>query len=337
MPTVMRDRWQEQRSPPWHRMRELLVDVRGVMVPTDILLGGERRSLTTTTPAGQPGANMIGTDLAAMTDRRRAALKVEGLGATVLSGLTGNLDMPRLAGSGAANWVAEHGAATRGVPGFSKTSMAPKTVTAEYEVSRRMLIQSHQALEPILRADLAYLLAAKLDRAAILGGGDNEPTGILANASVRSVTAIATAGETSGEGVLMGDTAAELMAALEMDDVTGTRAFLTHPGLTSFARKLRATDGRNIPVADTFHQERVETSTQVPANRGASSDATPLIYGEWASLYVGYWSGVDLLLNPYHADVASKGGALLHAFLDTDVVVRHPEGFAWSDIRAEAA
>ena len=59
----------------------------------------------------------------------------------------------------------------------------------------------------------------------------------------------------------------------------------------------------------------------------------PLIYGEWASLYLGYWSGIVLLVNPYHADVASKGGVLLHAFLDADVAVRHPEGFVWAEVQ----
>jgi hypothetical protein len=49
-------------------------------------------------------------------------------------------------------------------------------------------------------------------------------------------------------------------------------------------------------------------------------------------LVIGYWSGVDILLNPYHSDVASKGGALLHAFLDADVAVRHIEAFAYSEI-----
>lgn len=39
-----------------------------------------------------------------------------------------------------------------------------------------------------------------------------------------------------------------------------------------------------------------------------------------------------LLVNPCHADVASKGGALLHAFLDCDMVVRHPEGFRGTEI-----
>lgn len=277
-------------------------EVRGVMVPTQIILGGETRALTTAGTAG----NLVTTDLAAMTDRRRAALKVEMMGATVLRGLTGNLDLPRLTGSGSSGWVAEHGDSTRSDATFGKKSMAPKTVTAEYELSRRMLLQANQALEPILRTDLGYLLAQAIDGAALRGGGTNEPTGILADVAVGTVTG----------GPFSSDISADLIAALETDNVTGTTGFLTNTGVMNTARKIKDADGHTYPLSELFHGERVESSTQVPADIGTGSDKNALIYGEWASLYIGYWSGVDLLINPYHADV----------------VVRHPEGFRYAEI-----
>lgn len=298
-------------------------EARGLMVPVDILLGGaETRAITTTTPIAGPGGNLVRTDLAAMTDRRRPALKVEALGATILRGLTGNLDLPRLAASGTAHWIAEHTNTTGSDAQFEKKSMGPKTVSGEYELSRRMLLQSNEALETILRRDLGMILAQALDGAAIEGGGANEPTGIIADANVTELLAAA----------LSSDTTADMIAALEVDDVTGTRAFLTHPNVIAIARKIKeTTTDRVVPISETFHQERVEWSTNVP-NDGGSPALDRMIYGEWASLYVGYWSGVDILMNPYAASVASKGGVLLHAFLDADVVVRHPEGFRWMEI-----
>jgi HK97 family phage major capsid protein len=299
-------------------------EVRGVMVPTSVILGGETRALKTTTPGAGPGSNLIATDVGALSDRRRPALRIEALGAMVLRGLTGNLDLPRLAESGTAGWVAEHTDVPRSDPKFAKVRMTPRTVGAEYEVSRRMLLQSSAALEPILRRDLGFLLAQALDAAAIRGGGANEPVGILADPNVQEMTG----------GAFTSDLAADMIAALELDDVTGTRAFLTHPSVTAAARKTKESADRNKPltIAEQFHGERVETSTQVPTNVGADGDQAALTYGEWASLYLGYWSGVDLLMNPYHSDVASKGGALLHAFLDADVAVRHPEGFRWAPV-----
>lgn len=50
-------------------------DARGVIVPTSVVLG-ETRALTTSAPAAGPGGNLVSTDLAAMTDRRRPALKI---------------------------------------------------------------------------------------------------------------------------------------------------------------------------------------------------------------------------------------------------------------------
>ncbi|AXT23594.1 hypothetical protein D1822_12665 [Phaeobacter inhibens] len=42
--------------------------------------------------------------------------------------------------------------------------------------------------------------------------------------------------------------------------------------------------------------------------------------------------GYALTLGTSAAWHASKGGALLHAFLDAAVVVRHPEGFRYAEI-----
>ncbi|MHA6642978.1 phage major capsid protein [Mesorhizobium sp. A623] len=301
-------------------------ETRGLMVPTEILLGSmESRAITTTTPAGNAGGNLVRTDLAAMTDHRRPALKVEALGATVLRGLTGNLDLPRLNASGAAHWIAEHAATTGSDAKFEKKSMSPNTVSGQYELSRRMVLQSNEAIETILRRDIGFILAQALDLAGIKGGGTNEPTGIMADTGVTALT----------DAALSSDATADMIAALETDDVTGTRAFLTHPAVMAIARKIQDTTNRVIPISETFHAERVETSTQVPVvtvGVDPAPDTRALIYGEWASLYIGYWSGVDILMNPYADSVASKGGVLLHAFLDADVVVRHPEGFRWMEI-----
>ncbi len=161
-----------------------------------------------------------------------------------------------------------------------------------------------------------------MDSAAISGGGAKEPTGILATAGVTKIDG----------GPLTSDLTADLINALEIDDVTGTTAFLTNPKVMNAARKLKDNDGHKFSLAEIFHDKRVEQSTQVPADIGVANDKNALIYGEWSALHVGYWSAVDILANPYHTDVASKGGLLIHAFLDTDIVVRHDEAFRYTEI-----
>jgi HK97 family phage major capsid protein len=290
-------------------------------VPSEILLGMEQRSQTVNT--GTAGGYTVATNVAAVADRFRPALRVESMGATVLRGLTGFLDLPNLAASGSASWVNENGNATRSAVSFEKVSMAPKTVTGEYRLSRRLMLQSSAAIEDILRRDLGFLLAQALDLAAINGAGaSSQPLGILQTSGVAKVTT-----ETA-----FSDTTANLIAELELDDVTGTAGFLTNPTVMKMARKLKDGDGHIMPVAELFHSGRVETSTQVPATIGTGGNKSALIYGQWGELYMGYWSAVDILINPYHPDVASNGGALLHAFLDADVALRHPKAFAYAEI-----
>jgi HK97 family phage major capsid protein len=291
-----------------------------IAMPVGVFLG-ERRAVTT----GGSGGNLVATELGPMIDRLRPSLAVEAMGATVLSGLTSNLDLPRLTGSGSAGWVAEHGGATRSDATFDKVSMGPKTVAAEYELSRRMMIQATQ-IETILRADIGFLLAQALDGAAIKGGGANEPVGILGTAGV-PVVAIGANG-----GALALDVTADMIGAIDAADVNGARGFLTNAKVRKAAMKLK--DGQNRPygVPAVFHNEPVTFSNQVPGNlaKGTGTNLSALIYGAWADLVIGYWSTVDIVVNPYHADVASKGGALLHAFLDADIALRHGESFVVS-------
>lgn len=291
-------------------------------VPVSILLG-ERRALTTTTPGGGPGSNLVQTSLGPMIDALRPRLAVEAMGATVLPGLTGNLDLPRLKASGTAGWVAEHGAATGTDAQFDKVSLAPKTVAAMYEVSRRMLLQAAN-LEPILRADLGYLLAQAIDAAAIKGGGSFEPSGIIANGSV-TVVALGANG-----AVLTADTLPDMIGAVDIANAAGNTGFVTNSKVKKSAMKLKDGNGRYFGLQEVFKGERAEFTNQVPSNlvKGTSGAVcSAILYGVWSDLVIGYWSAVDLILNPYADSVAVKGGALMHAFLDCDVGLRHPESF----------
>ena len=296
-------------------------ETRGnVMIPTAVLLGERRAQIV---GDSTKGGYMVATQVAETADRFRPALLVESMGATVLRNLTGNLDLPKLAASGSSYWLGEQGATTRSTATFAMVAMGPRTISGEYEMSRRIMTQTGQAIEDLLRRDLGFMLAQGLDLAAINGDGVLAPAGLLhATWGVEKVTTESA----------FSDTNANLIGALELDDVAGTRAFLTNPTVMRMARKLKDGEGKLFGIPALFHSERVETTTQVPTNIGAGSNKSAVICGLWSELVIGYWSAVDILVNPYHSDVASKGGALLHAFLDCDAALRHPEAFAYAEI-----
>ncbi len=296
-------------------------ETRGIMIPVEVLLG-ERRAMTT---AGNAGA-LKGTDLMeqAFIDRLRPALKTELLGATVLGGLVGNVDIPRMTGSSTAYWIGEDSATTRSDPSFDKVSLSAKTVSAETQFSRRLLIQSTPAIEGIVRNDLSWALSAGIDYAAIKGGQANAPSGILNLGGLQTVSLGANGAAPTPDHM------ADLIALPNIANVTGSTAFLTNFAVKKVAQKMKDGQGVYIGIEQFFQKERFEFTNQVPGNltKGTGTNLSAVIYGAWADLIIAYWSGVDILVNPYHQDVASKGGVLVHAFLDCDVNVRHPESFA---------
>jgi HK97 family phage major capsid protein len=298
---------------------------QGILVPLEVM---EQRVLTTALPAGGPGSNLIQTDLdgAQFIDRLRAAMKVQGLGATVLNGLVGNLDIPRLKGSASTGWVAENSALTASDHQFGKVTLTPKHVGAMTELSRNMLQQTSLDVEQLVRADFAAILAEAVDRAAIYGtGSGNDPTGILNVVGIGSVS-LGTNGAALGI-----DNTADLIGAVHNADVAETsRGFLTTPKVRTAAMKLKDSQNRPYGVPAVFQGERVEFSNCVPSNltKGTGTGLSAAIYGNWSDLLIGYWSAFDLLVNPYEATAYSKGNVSIRAMLTCDVATRYPASFA---------
>ncbi len=301
----------------------------GIAVPVSVF---EQRVQTTTLPVAGPGSNLVSTDYRGdlYIDRLRNAIKVRQLGATVLSGLTGNVDIPRLKGSVTSGWVAENAALTGSDAQFEKISMTPKHVGALAEYSRNMIQQASPDIEQLLRNDMAAMLAEAVDLAAIAGtGAANQPRGVLNTAGIGSV-AIGTNG-----GPITWASVIDLIAAVEAANASGN-GFLTNSKVTKSARKtLKTTTDTASNMVMTSPNElagyQLQATNLCPGNltKGtANSVCSALIFGNWADLLLGYWSALDILVNPYESTAYSKGNVQIRAMMTMDVQVRQPASFA---------
>lgn len=300
----------------------------GIAVPMSVF---EERVLTTAAPAGGPGSNIIATDYRGdlYIDRLRAALKVRQLGATVLSGLQGNVDIPRLKASATAGWVAENTALTPSDPQFEKISLTPKHCGAIAEYSRNMLQQSSPDIEALLRGDFAAILAEAIDVVAISGSGTGAvPKGILSTVGIGDVPIGTNGGPITWASVI------DLIAAVETANATGS-GFLTNAKVVKSARKtakVASTDSAMVMDAPgILAGYALQSSNLVPSNltKGTSSGVcSALIFGNWSDLLLGYWSAFDLLVNPYESTAYAKGNVQIRGMLTMDVQVRQPASFA---------
>jgi HK97 family phage major capsid protein len=285
----------------------------------------EKRVVTTALPAGGPGSRLIETELMAgqYIDRLRAALVIRRLGARVLSGLIGNVDLPGLSSSAAASWIAENSAISATDPEFRKVSLTPRHVGAITEFSRNMLLQSSPDIEELLRDDFAKILAEKVDLAAIDGAGGIEPTGILVTNGLDTTVSMSTP---TWAKVL------ELIETVQLADSEGS-AFLTDPAVV---RKLRSTlraadtDSRMVQESPNELAGYPLASTTLMPLSGSPSAGHHLIFGKWSDLLLGYWSVFDLLVNPYESTAYSKGNVQVRGIVTMDVAVRHIASFAAS-------
>lgn len=302
-------------------------------VPVDVIraaLVEGQRDLTVGTAT--EGGNTVATDLmaSAFIDLLRNRLALNGMGIRMMSDLTGNLAIPRQTGGATAFWVAENAAPTESQQSFGQVPLTPKTVAAFTDISRRLLLQSSIDVEAFVRMDLAAVLALAIDAAGVNGtGASNQPRGILNTAGIGAVV-----GGTNGAALAYGHLVdLESQVAVANADV-GSMGYLINARTrghmkktTKFGSSTEATiwDGGTEPV----NGYRAGVSNQVPGNltKGtASGICSAVIFGNFADLILGMWSGLDLLVNPYTG--ADAGTVRIHAYQDVDFAVRNAASFA---------
>jgi HK97 family phage major capsid protein len=292
----------------------------GIAVPLSVF-HSEQRTLTTTLPAAGPGGTLIQTDVMGnqFIDRLRAALVTRRLGATVLSGLVGNVEIPALKASGSAGWVAENTAIPPSDHQFRAVAMTPRHCGALTELSRNMLQQPSIDVENLARADFAAILADAVDRAALKGSGVGaEPRGILTTPGVNT-TVFAGAGLAKRAKVL------EMIAEIQEANSEGT-AFVTSPGVVKNFRSspLPSIDSERFVMEEPNNLLGYSLTT----TNNLSGVPGEMIFGKWSDLLLGYWSELDILVNPYEAAAYSKGNVQIRAMLTMDTAVRHAGSFS---------
>lgn len=293
-------------------------DPRGLFVPFSALT---TRTLTT---GGGSGGPLVPTEHHELIDILRPAAKVVEMGATVMSGLQGNVEMPKQSASATGAWIAEDDALSPSDLGFTTVSLNPKTVGSMTQWSRRMLLQSVPQIEDVARRDLAAVIGRAIDQAALHGTGNaNQPSGLYVASDVNSVAM----GGVPTFGKLI-----DMVAEVAKDNaLAGRLGFITTPGMAAkLAQTLMAASAGSEMIwtgsllDGMLAGEKAAATSQALATLGAGSEHA-ILFGNWQELMIGLFSGIDLLVDPY--TYADRGRVRLTAFCDLDVAVRHGQSF----------
>ncbi len=292
---------------------------QGVFLPMSAL---ETRVQTTTT-----GNDLVGNDHRPdqFIGPLRASLLARALGVRVLPGLVGNVTIPKQAGSHSVGWVAENGNVSDSDLSFDPVTLSPKHAGGVTELSRQLLQQSAPAIEQIVRDDMAFMLAKAIDSALILGGGTNEPTGVLATSGI----------QTANLATLSWANVLDMVKKVEVENAaSASTGWLGSPEVKAkLAGTLKVSGdagGGFLLQGGRVAELPASFSTQVSRKTG-SPDKLRLILGDWSQVLLGIWSEVDVLVNPFDSTAYARGGVKVRAMSTVDIAVRHPKAFCHAE------
>ena len=285
----------------------------GFYVPVEV----QKRDLSAATPSA--GGFLVATDNIASSfiDLLRNVSVLSKMGATMLTGLQGNVTIPRQVGSGTAFWLAnEVTSITEGQQTLGQLALSPKNVGAYTEISRQLMLQSNPSADALVMGDLAKVLALAIDLAGLSGtGASGQPTGIANTAGIGSVlgTALAYAGIVEFQ-----------------TDVASSNALVGNCGYVS-----------TPAVAGLLKSRQRFTSTDTPLWQGNILDgqiegfkamtslqmaAASMLFGDFSQVVIGEWGMLEIAVNPFANFTAAITG--VRAIQTCDIGVRIPGAFS---------
>lgn len=295
------------------------IDPQGLYIPADVQRSWNlaKRDLNTSDDSAMVAEAYRGGDF---IDVLRNASSVMQAGATMLSGLKGDVKIPKKTAASTAGWIStEGGAASESEPTFGQVTMSPKTLGAYTDITRLMMMQSSLDIEALIRNDLATGIALAIDNGGLQGSGaSGQPTGIANTSGINAPTAFAAANPTFAEVVAMETAVAEDNALM------GNLAYILPAGMYGALKTTVKDSGSGqfvVEPGNTINGYRAIVSNQVTAG--------DLYFGNFADLLVGMYGGLDITVDPYTA--STSGTVRIVALQTCDVAVRHAVSFAYNN------
>ena len=286
------------------------------------------------TGTGETGGDLIETEL--LSERFIESLRnmsaILPLGVTYLSGLEGNIDIPRQASYSDAYWLGESDTITQDESTFETIGLRPKDIAVRSKVTRRMLLQSSIDIERFMRNDLITAIALGIDKAIISGTGiGNEPLGILNYPGVNNIDLGTNGGALDWQSVVDMQTQIEVDNAMEGDcayvfnAITKGKLKTTLDHATGAGRWIWQDTANNYEGNVAGYRARC--SNQLPSNltKGTGTNLSAGIFGNFRNVLLGNWGVLDLMTDPYTG--FNEAIVQIRAIQTLDFELRRPEYF----------
>lgn len=302
---------------------------KGIVMPWDVMAAPAQRAPQSAGTASA-GGYLVETQLltGSFIDLVRNRSALLGLNVTTLTGLVGNVDIPKKTGNTTAYWVGEDVAVSETNITLGQLSMTPKSLGGYVDITRRLMLQQSMDVESMVRADLAESIALAIDYSGIYGlGGSSALLGIK---NVTGVGAETLASNTDTNKSIGGTTyyfgnfadyvnmeTTVSVANLDVDS-------MFYVGNAHVRGALKQTLRNTNSEMMIWENNEVNGYGARVSNQLVGSN---VIFGDFSQAIFGFWSGVDITVDPYTN--STKGTTRIVAFQDVDFGLRNPAAFVF--------
>ena len=279
---------------------------------------GEQRAIMTATS----GAGAIATDAYTITDATSDNMVLTQAGATTLTGLEGDLEVPKL-GATTAQWEGENDEAADGAPTLTSVTMSPKRLSCYVDLSNKLLEQSSQDINALIQRDIVNAISQALQKTVLGGatGSTTQPAGIFYGAGAAAALTFANIVDletTVAANNSLADGACYIMHPKAYGKCK-TTAKATNTGLGMIADGEMANGYKVLRTAGVYTKDESGTPTFGVA------------FGNFAELFIGTWGNISVTVDPYTQ--ATKGVTRLVINAYVDAVVRNSNAIATTMIK----
>ncbi len=288
---------------------------KGIIVPHSAL--AKRDFTVSGTSSYSVSTDLMATEFIDLL-RTRSVLGASGV--RFLTGLVGNVAIPKMTAGATGYWVSESGDVTESQPTLGQVTGSPHTCGVMTDISRRLILQSTPAAEMLVRDEIIERIIRTVQIAVFAGtGADGQPSAItnatgINNPNVTEGTP--TYAELLGfPGNIMADNA-------EMD---GQQWIMT----AEVWQKLAATFTDGTAKAEHVLDWGSKTCLGFPYHVTEDVPANSLWFGNWGVVNVGVWGG-GIDINVDDKTLSSSGGVRIVGLQDVDVMVRQGKALAYN-------
>ncbi len=296
---------------PWE------IQERANRTPVEMLAYQMMKRDLTVASAGA-GGYLVETQNVGFIELLRNKSVLFNMGARRLTGLNGNVSIPKQSATGSATWLANEASTISEVnQTFVQVAMSPKNVGGYTEISRQLLLQSNPSAEGIVMADLAQVVALDIDLKGLNGSGaGGQMTGILNTAGIGSVT---------GTSLAYDDIIEFQTDVFAGNALTGQAGFVTTGAVAGLCKQRVKFSSTASPL----WEGRLEEGS-VDGYHAMASNQMPtatMLFGDFGlGVVIGEWGVLEMEVNPYANFQAGIVG--VRAIASVDIAVRYPTAFS---------